>query len=160
MLYAPSVFGENLVDDLMNVFGYDFPDLDHEMDRAFGEKNPLFGKHARNMMKTDVREKEDGFEVDIELPGFKKEEIQIDLENGYLGISAQKGLDKEEKNKEGKVIRQERYAGSLARSFYVGEDLKETDIKARLENGVLRLEIPKLEHKEEIPEKKTIMIEG
>ena len=157
MLYVPSIFGESLMDDWMD----DFDRSMKELDRGFGKKNPLFGKHAKNLMKTDVREKEGGYEVDIELPGFKKEEIELQLENGYLNITAAKGLDKEEKDKkDGKVIRQERYAGSLSRSFYVGEEIKEEDIKAKLEHGVLKLSIPKKEKKEEIPEKRRILIEG
>ena len=112
-------------------------------------------------MKTDVREHEDGYELDIELPGFHKDEVQLTLENGYLNITAAKGVDKDETDKKsGKLIRQERYAGSLSRSFYVGEELTEEDIKAKLEHGVLSLQIPKKEKKPQLPEKKTIAIEG
>ena len=103
----------------------------------------------------------DGYEVDIELPGFHKDEVQLSLENGYLNIVAAKGLDKDEKDKKtGKLIRQERYAGNLSRSFYVGEDITEDDIKAKLEHGVLSLQIPKKEAKPQLPEKKYIAIEG
>ena len=126
----PSIFGENLFnDDWMN-FG--FP----EVDKA------LYGKHAGHEMKTDVRETEAGYEVDIDLPGFKKDEINVELNNGYLSISAAKGLDKEEK-KEGKYIRKERYAGSMSRSFYVGDAIKQEDVKAKYEDGILRLSVPK-----------------
>ncbi len=156
MLYLPTIFGESLMDDWMDDFDRDFKELDKEFDR----KNPLFGKHAKNLMKTDVREKDGNYEVDIEIPGFKKEEIKLSLNEGFLNIVASKGLDKEEKDKkEGRVIRKERYSGTLSRSFYVGEELKEEDIKAKLEHGVLKLTIPKKEKKEEIPEKKTILIE-
>ncbi len=149
-MLTPAIFGDYLMDDW-------FDDLDREF---FGKKNPLYGRHAKNLMKTDVREHENSYELDIDLPGFKKEDVQLTLENGYLSIMAGKNLDKEEKEKKsGRLIRQERYSGSLARSFYVGEDLTEEDIKARMEHGVLKLVIPKKEHKEEIPEKKTIMIE-
>ena len=125
-MLMPSIFGENLFnDDWMN-FG--FP----EVDKA------LYGKHAGHEMKTDVRETESGYEVDIDLPGFKKDEINVELNNGYLSISAAKGLDKEEK-KEGKYIRKERYAGSMSRSFYVGDAIKQEDVKAKYENGILKL---------------------
>ena len=119
----------------------------------------LYGKNAARMMKTDVREHDDQYEVDIDLPGFKKEEITLGLENGYLTVSAAKGLDKDEKTEKGKLIRQERYAGAMQRSFWVGEDLTEEDIKAKFEDGVLKLLVPKKEAKK-VPEKKTILIEG
>lgn len=140
-------FGENLFnDDWMN-FG--FP----EVDKA------LYGKHAAHEMKTDVRETDSGYEVDIDLPGFKKDEIDVQLDNGYLSISAAKGLDKEEKDKEGKYIRKERYAGSMSRSFYVGDAITEDDIKAKYESGILRLSIPKKEAKQ-VETTKRIAIEG
>ena len=119
----------------------------------------LYGKNAAREMKTDVHEHEDHYEVDIDLPGFKKDEIDLSLQNGYLTVSATKGVDKEETTKKGKLIRQERYAGSLQRSFYVGDALTEEDIAARFENGVLSLNVPKMEARK-VPEKKTIMIEG
>ena len=150
MLY-PSIFSENLFDDLMN---FDFPTFPD-----FGDVDKkLYGKHAGHLMKTDVKEHEDQYEVDIDLPGFKKDEIKLDLENGYLTVSAAKGLDKDEKDKKGKLIRQERYAGSMQRSFFVGEEITTEDIKAKYENGVLKLNVPKKEEKK-LPEKKTIMIE-
>ena len=90
--------------------------------------NPLYGKRAKNLMKTDVRETENSYELDIDLPGFKKDEISIELKEGCLNISAAKGLDKEESDKEGKYIRQERYAGSCSRSFYVGDDISEDEL--------------------------------
>ncbi len=133
-MMMPSIFGENLFDDWM-----DFP-----FDRSFfGGKNPLYGKHEKNLMKTDVRETENGYEVDIDLPGFKKEEINAQLSDGYLIISASKGLDKEEKDKDGRYIRRERYAGSMSRSFYVGDCMNEQDIHAKFENGILTLAFPK-----------------
>ena len=151
MLY-PSIFNENLFDDLMD---FDFPVF-----KGFGDiDKKLYGKHAAQVMKTDVHEQENGYEVDIDLPGFKKDEITLSLENGYLTVGAAKGLDKDEKDKKGKLIRQERYAGSMQRSFFVGENLTEEDIKAKFEDGVLKLAIPKKEAPK-IPEKKTIMIEG
>ena len=130
----PSIFGENLLDDW-----FDFP---MEKD-FFGGRNPLYGKHAKNLMKTDVRETENSYELDIDLLGFKKDEIQASVENGYLTISAAKGLDKDEKDKEGNYIRRERYAGECSRSFYVGDGLTENDIQARYEDGILKLSVPK-----------------
>ena len=145
-MLMPSIFGENLFnDDWMN-FG--FPEVDKD----------LYGKHAGHEMKTDVRETEAGYEVDIDLPGFKKDEINVELNNGYLSISAAKGLDKEEK-KEGKYIRKERYAGSMSRSFYVGDAIKQEDVKAKYEDGILRLSVPKKEAKA-VENKKYIAIEG
>ena len=146
-MLMPSLFGENLFnDDWMN-FG--FP----EVEKA------LYGKHASHEMKTDVRETDSGYEVDIDLPGFKKDEINIQLDNGYLSISAAKGLDKDEQDKEGKYIRKERYAGSMSRSFYVGNAITQDDIKAKYESGILRLSVPK-KAAEEIEGAKRIAIEG
>ena len=134
-MLMPSIFGENLFNDDWMDFG--FP----EVDKA------LYGKHANNVMKTDVKETDTGYEVDIDLPGFKKDEINAQLDNGYLTISAAKGLDKDEKDKKGKYIRKERYAGAMSRSFYVGEGVTQEDIKAKYEDGILRLSVPKKEAK-------------
>ncbi len=152
-MFVPSIFGENLFDeDWMAPFD--------QFEKAFfGNRNPLYGKNAKNMMKTDVREHENGYEVDVDLPGFKKDEIQVELENGYLTISASKGLDKDEEDKKGKYIRQERYAGAMQRSFYVGDGVTQEDIKAKYEDGILRLSIPK-KSAPEVETKKTIAIEG
>ena len=151
MLY-PTIFGEGLFDDLMNFSFPRFRDFDDT-------ERKLYGKNAAHVMKTDVREHDDQFEVDIDLPGFKKEEIQLNLESGYLTVSAAKALEEEKNNKQGKLIRQERYTGTMQRSFYVGENVTEEDIKAKFEDGVLKLNIPKKEAVR-IPEKKTIMIAG
>lgn len=149
-MLLPSIFGENLFDDWM-----DFPKWND-----FGEiDKKLYGKHAAHVMKTDVHEHDDSYEIVIDLPGFKKEELTISLENGYLSVAASKGLDKDEKNKKGRIIRQERYAGSMQRSFYVGENVTEEDVKAKFEDGVLKLTVPKKEAKK-LPENKTIAIEG
>ena len=110
-------------------------------------------------MKTDVKETESGYEVDIDLPGFKKDEVSASLENGYLTISAAKGLDKDEQDKKGKYIRKERYAGSMSRSFYVGEGVDQNDIHAKFEDGILRLSVPK-ENKKAVEQNKYIAIEG
>ena len=146
-MLMPSIFGENLFNDDWMDFG--FP----EVDKA------LYGKHANNVMKTDVKETDTGYEVDIDLPGFKKDEINAQLDNGYLTISAAKGLDKDEKDKKRKYIRKERYAGAMSRSFYVGEGVTQEDIKAKYEDGILRLSVPKKEAKA-VENKKYIAIEG
>ena len=150
-MLMPSIFGENLFDD-------DWMDFQFERD-FWGRKNPLYGKNAKNLMKTDIREHDEGYELDIDLPGFKKDEITIDLDNGYLTISAAKGLDKDEQDKKGKYIRKERYAGAVQRSFYVGDAVTEEDVKAKFEDGILRLSIPKKDAKA-VETKKTIAIEG
>ena len=153
MLY-PSIFGENLFDDLMDFRFPTFRDFDFEdVDRK------LYGKHAARLMKTDVHEHDDLYEIDIDLPGFKKEDITLTLEKGNLTVAATKGLDKDEKNKKGRVIRQERYSGSMQRSFFVGNNVTEDEIKAKFEDGVLKLTVPKKEAAK-VPEKKTIAIEG
>ena len=146
----PSMFGESLFDDFFDDDFMRFP--------VWGGRNPLYGKHAKNLMKTDVRETENTYEVDIDLPGFKKDEIDVDLKDGYLTISASKGLDKDESDKKGKYIRQERYAGACSRSFYVGEDVEPQDVKAKYENGVLKLFVPKAEVKQ-VPAQTAIAIE-
>ena len=150
MMMMPSIFGENLFDDFM-----DFP---FEIE-FFGRKNPLYGKNEKNMMKTDVKELDHAYELDIDLPGFKKEEVTARLENGYLTISAAKGLDKDEKDKEGKYIRRERYAGAMSRSFYVGDEVKQEEIRAKFEDGILRLTVPK-QDAQKVEENKYISIEG
>ena len=132
--------------------------LDDWMD--FGDvERKLYGRHAANVMKTDVHEHDDGYELDIDLPGFKKDDIKLSLEDGYLTINAAKNLDRDKKNIRGKIIRQERYAGSMQRSFYVGDSVKVEDVKAKFEDGVLKLCIPKKELKE-LPGNNTIAIEG
>ena len=149
-MMMPSIWGENLFDDWM-----DFP-FEKEF---FGKHNPLYGKHAKNMMKTDVRETENNYELDIDLPGFKKDEINAQLENGYLTISAAKGLDKDKQDKNGNYIRRERYAGSMSRSFYIGDTITQDEIHAKYADGILRLTIPKKDDKQ-VSRKNTIAIEG
>ena len=147
-MLVPSVFGENLFDDW-----FQFPDF-RDFDRT---ERKLYGRHADRVMRTDVREHEDHFEIDVDLPGFTKEDIGLELHDGYLTVKAEKNLNNEEK-KEGKLIRQERYMGSMQRSFYVGEYLTEEDVKASFKDGVLKMEVPKKEAKK-LPEKKIIAIE-
>lgn len=145
------IFGENLFDDFMENFAFPaFPDIDKE----------LYGKHAKNLMKTDVKETENGYEVDIDLPGFKKDEIRVQLKDGYLTVSAAKGLDKDEKDQEGRYVRRERYAGNVSRSFYVGQDVTENDIHPKYENGILSFDIPKAEKKAVEEKEHYIAIEG
>ena len=150
-MYMPSIFGESLFD---NMFPFD--------EKFFTEKkDPLYGKNVSRLMKTDVRETEKTYELDIDLPGFKKDEIQLELNDGYLTISAEKGLDKDEEDEKKHYLRRERYAGSMSRSFYIGEGITEEDIHAKYESGVLRLSIPKQEEKKaQIEDKKYIAIEG
>ena len=144
----PSIFGENLFDAF----------FDDSFERNFwNQRNPLYGKHAQNLMRTDVRETDTSYELDIDLPGFQKDEVKVDLDHGYLTISAAKSMDRDKKDKQGRYIRQERYAGQCSRSFYVGENLKPTDVAAKFENGILELKLPKAD--KQIPEKPTTLIE-
>ena len=152
-MLMPSIFGENLFDDFDSWFS------DPVEKRFFGKKNPLYGKHAKNLMKTDVRETKDGYEVDVDLPGFKKDNISAQLQDGYLTISASKGLDKDEQEKDGTYIRKERYSGSMSRSFYVGEGVTQDDVHAKFEDGILRLSLPKKDVKS-LPKDNYIAIEG
>lgn len=133
----PSLFGESLFDRFFD------DSLEKEF---FGTHNSLYGKHAKNLMKTDVKDVNDHYEVAVDLPGFQKDEFNVELENGYLTISAAKGLDKDQKDDEGHYIRQERYSGSCSRSFYVG-DIQPEDIHAKYEDGILKLTLPKADQK-------------
>ncbi len=142
-MLMPSIFGENLFDDW---FDKDF----------FSGRNPLYGKNEKNLMKTDVREQGDSYQVAIDLPGFKKEDVAIELENGYLTITASKGLDKDED--QSGYIRRERWSGKCSRTFYVGESVRGEDIKAKMEDGILTMTVPK--EQRQLPQKNTIMIEG
>ena len=152
-MFMPTIFGENLFDDFMNDF---FSDEEKDMRRL---QKRLYGHHGRDLMKTDIKETDDGYELAMDLPGFTKDDIQISLDHGYLVISAAKGVDQDEQNEEtGKYIRRERYSGACQRSFYVGNGVSESDIRAEFKHGILMLYIPKAENK--IPEKKYIAIEG
>ncbi len=152
-MLMPRIFGESLFDDLMD---FRFP----TEEEFFSKRNPLFGKHGKNLMKTDIREKDGSYELDIDLPGFKKDEVKAKLENGFLTISAEKGLDRDQKDNEGRFIRQERYAGAMSRSFYVGDSVKQEDITAKFEDGILRLSVPKQEMKKLENKDQYIAIEG
>lgn len=154
-MMMPSVFGENLFDDFMD----DFPFFDDREMRKLEKR--LYGHHGKNMMKTDIKENDTGYELEMDLPGFKKDEVKVSLNDGYLTITAAKGLDMDEQEKEtGKYIRKERFAGACERSFYVGDELTEEDIKAKFKHGILKLTIPKKEAKAAIDNKQYIAIEG
>ncbi|MBR2787634.1 MAG: Hsp20/alpha crystallin family protein [Erysipelotrichaceae bacterium] len=149
-MLAPRLFTENLFDDFFDGF-----DLSREMN---GLDRKIYGKHANREMLTDVKEQDDHYDVQIDLPGLKKEDISVELNDGYLTVSANKGLEEEEKNKAGKIIRQERYSGMMSRSFYVGEDISAEQIHGKYEGGVLTLKVPKIENKQ-IENHNRIMIE-
>lgn len=152
-MLMPSVMGTDLFDTFFNDSWFD--------DRDFrNTEKKLYGHHAKNLMQTDIKEKDDSYELEMDLPGFKKDEIKASVENGYLTISAARGLDEDEKDKKsGKYIRRERYAGACERSFYVGEGISQDDIKASFQHGILKLFIPK-EPEKSVEEKKYVAIEG
>ena len=143
----PGIFRENLFDNFMEDFA--FPDIDRV----------LYGKNAKNLMKTDVKELGSGYEVDIDLPGFKKEDVNATLENGYLTISAAKRESRDKKDENGTYIRRERYCGSCSRRFFVGDAVKEEDVRARFEDGILKLSVAKKDPQIEA-KKGYIAIEG
>lgn len=138
----PSILGSTMMDDWFD-----------DMDRMF------FGRVPK-AMKTDIKENDTNYEMDIEMPGLKKEDIELTLKDGCLTIATEQNGSNEEKDENGKMIRQERYSGRMSRSFYVGEDIKEDDITAKYDNGVLKICIPKKEAQEAVPEKRRIAIEG
>ena len=153
-MLMPSIFGEDMFDDFMR----DFPFFDDRDEKRAQRK--LYGRRGKNLMKTDVKETDQGYELEMDLPGFAKDEIRVSLENGYMTISAAKGLDQDEKEKDsGRYIRRERYAGACQRSFYIGEDITEEDIKGEFKHGILKLFVPKKEAKPTVEQKKFITIE-
>ena len=143
-MLMPSIFGEDLFNDW-----FSFPDIDKK----------FYGKNTDQVMKTDIKEKDNEYEVDIELPGFKKEDVKAELKDGYLTISAAKNVNNDEKKEDGKYIRKERFSGNVSRSFYVGEDMTQEDIHAKFEDGILKLTVPKKEEKK-VEQKNYINIEG
>lgn len=147
-MLMPSIFGENLIDDF-------FGDFAKPMRRSMSYGAPTVG-----IMKTDVKETDGGYELNIDLPGYKKDDVKAELNEGYLTISASTESSNDEKDSEGRYIRRERYSGTCSRSFYVGEDVTQEEIKAKFEDGILKLFVPKKEEKHQIPEKKYIAIEG
>jgi HSP20 family protein len=151
-MLMPSIFNDNLFDDW---FDDDFympmiPDMS-DVDKR------LYGGRAAHEMKTDVKETEKGYEVAVDLPGFKKDDVTVELNNGYMTITAQKKVDKDKKNEEGKYIRREHYAGSMSRSFYVGDQLTENDIHAQMNDGILTLQIPKKEEQKQVEDKRHLV---
>ena len=144
-MLMPSIFGENLFDDWMD---FSFPSFDRD----------FYGNSSRSVMKTDVKETDKGYELDIELPGYQKEHVKAQLKDGYLTVQAVKNVNNDTKNEEGAYIRRERYAGTMSRSFYVGDNVTEADIQAKFENGVLKLAVPKKEAKK-VEENKYIAIQ-
>ena len=144
-MLMPSIFGEDLFDGLMD--GFAFP------------TDWSYAKNTANVMKTDIKENENGYELDIDLPGYKKENVKAELKDGYLTISASNDSSTEEKDEKGKYIRKERYTGSVSRSFYVGKYVTEEDIHAKFENGILKLSVPKVDAPK-VEQNKYIAIEG
>ena len=154
-MLMPSIFGEDLFDNFMNDFSF-YNDAPFE-----NVEKKLYGHHAKNVMKKDIKETDEGYELEIDLPGFAKDEVKVSLDNGYMTVSAAKGLDKDEQEKKsGKYIRRERYAGACERSFYVGDEITEEDVKGEFKHGMLKLFIPKKEAKPAVEQKKYISIEG
>ncbi len=143
------IFGENLFDEFWGFPTHALANIDKH----------LYGKNAQHLMKTDIHENDSIYELEMDLPGFKKDQINVELNDGYMTISAAKGHDESKKDKNGKVIRQERYSGAMQRSFYVGNAVKKEDVKAKFEDGVLKLTIPKNELLN-LPGNNTIAIEG
>ena len=144
-MLVPSIFGESLLDDFMDGFGF--------------TNNVSRKQNTVRVMKTDIKETANGYELDIDLPGFKKEDVKAQLKDGYLTINATNTTSNDEKNSEGKYIRRERYTGSVSRSFYVGENVTQEDIHAKFENGILKLSVPKADAPK-VEENKYISIEG
>ena len=154
-MLLPSIFGNDLFDTFDNFL---YPVF--EVPTTSNVEKKLYGGHAGRIMKTDVREHETGYEIAVDLPGFKKDEIKLELKDGYLTVSAAKGLEENEKDKKtGKYIRRERYSGSMSRSYFVGEDMKQEDIKAKFEDGVLNITLPKKELQQKVEENHFITIE-
>lgn len=149
-MMMPRIFSEDLFDDFMMPFGENF----------MGSHNPLFGRREHNMMKTDIKEKDGNYILDMDLPGCKKEDVALKLENGYLTVAANREVDEDKKDDKGNYIRQERYSGSCQRSFYVGENVEEKDIKAKFESGILHIELPANKPAKQLENKGYIAIEG
>lgn len=147
-MLLPSIFGENLLDDF-------FGDFARPAANAARFSTPV-----NNVMRTDIKETKTGYDIDIDLPGYKKEDVKAELKEGYLTISAQTKQENDSKDNEGRYIRRERYYGTCSRSFYVGEEVTEEDIKARFEDGILKLSVPKKEAQPKVEESKFIRIEG
>jgi HSP20 family molecular chaperone IbpA len=144
-MLMPSIFGETLLDDF-----WGFPMRDNYMRTA----------NTNGLMQTDVEEHENAYEITMNLPGFKKEDVKGEIKDGYLTITASTNTNNDEKDKDGKFIRRERYSGTCSRSFYVGEDVTQDEIKAKFVDGVLKVAIPKKEAKPQVEKSNFISIEG
>ena len=147
-MLMPSIFGESLFDEF-------FDDFTRPV-----KSTARLGAPATSVMRTDVKENENGYELNIDLPGYKKEDVQAQLKDGYLTITATTKTNDEKKDEAGKYIRRERYYGTCSRSFYVGEEIEQEDIKAKFEDGILKIDVPKKEEKPKEEENKFITIEG
>ena len=147
-MLMPSIFGESLFDEFFDEFARP------------ARKVTGYSNQTPAIMRTDVKESETGYELDIDLPGFKKEDVQAQLKDGYLTITASTNKDQEQKDETSKYIRRERYYGTCSRSFYVGEDINQEDIKAKFEDGILKVAVPKKEAQPKVEENKFITIEG
>ena len=145
-MLMPSLFGENLLDDFFDVPA--FP------------KFSGFGSTISNIMHTDVKETESSYEIAMNPPGFKKEDVQAELKDGYLTIYASTNSSNEKKDSHGKYIRRERYSGSCSRSFFVGDQVTQEDIKAKFVDGVLKIDVPKKEPQPAVENNHYIAIEG
>lgn len=150
MAFLPGFFGEDLMDDFIN-----------SVDQFWSTPSSVSASnHAYGLMRTDVKENGNNYELSVELPGYDKSDIGVELKDGYLNLTAKHSENKEDKDKDGRIIRQERYYGNVARSFFVGRDLKQEDVHARYDNGILEITFPKEDAREKIPENHTIAIEG
>ena len=147
-MLVPSIFGEDLFDS----FFEDFARPTRNVAR--------YNAPAANVMRTDVKETDTGYELDVDLPGYKKENVQVELKDGGLTVTAKTAQSKDEKDENGKYIRRERYSGTCSRAFYVGEDIEQNDIKAKFEDGILKLSVPKKDAKPKVEENRYITIEG
>ena len=147
-MLMPSIFGESLFDEFFDDFARPV------------KSNSRYSTQIPAVMRTDVKENETGYELDIDLPGYKKEDVQAQLKDGYLTITASTKTNDEQKSENGKYIRRERYYGTCSRNFYVGEEIEQEDIKAKFEDGILKITVPKKDAKPKVEEKKFITIEG
>ncbi|MBO4981814.1 MAG: Hsp20/alpha crystallin family protein [Lachnospiraceae bacterium] len=147
-MLMPSIFGESLFDEFFDDFA--------RPAKSVARVNAS----VPAVMRTDVKESDTGYELDIDLPGYKKEDVQAQLKDGYLTITASTKSNEDQKNEAGKYIRRERYYGTCSRSFYVGEDIEQEDIKAKFEDGILKIGVPKKDAKPKVEENKFITIEG
>ena len=152
-MLMPSIFGEDLFDDFMR----DFPFYDDKDEKRIEKK--LYGRRGKNLMKTDIRETDHSYELEMDLPGFKKDEVKVTLEDGYLTVRAEHSHASDDQDDQGNIIRRERVSGSCSRSFYVGEEVTEQDIKAKYDNGELKIVLPKKQPAPQVETSQRIAIE-